>query len=140
MASAALGGRSLSQHSQLGRSANNSDDLDAIDFHALVALTRGVTDALVGFHCLHARTAQRAGMQIDVAGAGIGHHEAKTLLIVEELDLAFDHRARRAAVAMAVTAAAITAAAAIAAAISAIAIAAATEAAAITARAARRRF
>ena len=78
----------LSQHRK-GRSA--LDDLDPVDFHALVALARGVADALVGLHRLHARAPERAGMQIDVAAAAVRHHKAKALLVVEELDLAFDH-------------------------------------------------
>src|SRR5262249_10890187 len=46
---------------------------------------------LVGFYRLNSRAPQRAGMQIDVAAAIVGHHKTKALLIVEELDLAFDH-------------------------------------------------
>ena len=46
-------------------------------------------------------------MQIDVARTGIRHHEAEAFLVVEELDLSFDHWAKRGAVAKA--AAAITA-------------------------------
>src|SRR5690242_6069867 len=48
-------------------------------------------------------------MEIDVAGAGVRHHKAKALLVVEELDLAFDHRPGRTGIAPAVAIAAATA-------------------------------
>src|SRR5258707_1049179 len=144
MASAALGGRSLSQHSQLGRNSSMQAslvarrifadeqerarsvlnareharrtqrakdprplyDLDAVDFHTLGALARGIADALVGLDRLDTGTPERAGVEIDVAAAAVGHHKAKALLVVEKLDLAFDHGAGRAVVAMSAIAAA----------------------------------
>ena len=113
------------------------DNFDSIHFDALVALARGIANALVGLHSLDARAAQRAGMQIDVAGTGVRHHKAETLLVVEELDLAFDHRAGRRVV-VAIAAAPATAAKAIATAAKAVAAAEPVAAAAeIAARAAR---
>src|SRR5689334_3683620 len=45
-------------------------------------------------------------MDIDIAAAAVGHHEAEALLVVEELDLALDHgSARTAALALAIAAA-----------------------------------
>src|ERR1041385_7570480 len=38
-------------------------------------------------------------MDVNVAGAAVGHDESKALLVVEELDLALDHRAARAGIA-----------------------------------------
>src|ERR1700761_1669919 len=70
---------------------NGLEDLDAVYFHALVTLACGVADALVGLDLLHARAPERTSMQIDVAVAAIRHHKAEALLVVEELDLAFDH-------------------------------------------------
>src|SRR4051812_2492557 len=43
-------------------------------------------------------------MQIDVAAPIVGHHKAKALLVIEELDLALDHRAGGCAVAVMITA------------------------------------
>src|SRR5258708_23299888 len=122
MASAAPGGRSLSQHSQLGRNSSMQAslvargiladeqerarsvlnareparrtqrakdprslyDLNAVDFHTLGALARGITDALVVLDRLDAGTPERAGVQIDVAAGAVGHHNAEALLVVEK--------------------------------------------------------
>src|SRR3954470_23846199 len=56
-----------------------SDDLDFVDFDALIALARRIANALVRLHDLHPGTPQRAGMEIDVAAAAIGHHKTKDL-------------------------------------------------------------
>src|SRR5438874_1431874 len=69
-----------------------SNNFNAIYFDAFVALACGVTDALFRFHDLHPGAPQRAGMQIDVAAAAVGHHKAEAFLVVEELDLTLDHR------------------------------------------------
>ena len=83
------------------------DNLDSIHFDALVALARGVANPLIRLDRLDAGAAQGAGVQIDVARAGIRHHKAETLLVVEELDLAFDHgTGRRIVVAIAAPSAA----------------------------------
>src|SRR5471032_237213 len=71
----------------------SSDYFDAVHFNTLIALARRVTNALIGFHHLHARAPKRTGMEIDVAAAIVGHHKTEALLVVEELDLAFDHGA-----------------------------------------------
>src|SRR5271165_7201721 len=69
------------------------DELYPVDFHALIALAGGEADALVRLDHLHPREAERAGMQIDIAAAAVGHDEAEAFLVIEELDLAFGHRA-----------------------------------------------
>jgi len=60
---------------------------------------------LIRLDRLHTRTAKRRSMQIDVARTTVRHHKTEALLVVEELDLAFDHRTGRGAVAMMVAAA-----------------------------------
>src|SRR5579872_6671316 len=82
------------------------NQFNPVDFDALVPLARGIADALVRFDHLYARAAKRAGMQIDVARAIVRHHKAEAFLVVEELDLAFDHGAGRRAVAVKTAAAA----------------------------------
>ena len=72
------------------RSTNDharSDDLDAIDFDALVALARGVANALIRLDRLHARTAKRAGMQIDVAEPLSGITKPKPFWSLKNLTL-----------------------------------------------------
>src|SRR6202042_1437041 len=57
------------------------DDLYPVDFHAFIALARGIADALIGLDRLNAGTPKRAGMQIDVAAAIVRHHKTKALLV-----------------------------------------------------------
>src|SRR5690242_8341332 len=88
------------------------DHFHAVDFDALLALARGIANALFRLQSLHTRAPQRAGVDVDVPGSRVRHDEAKALLVVEELDLALDHRSRRAGIALAMTAAAEASAAA----------------------------
>src|SRR5262249_11958321 len=53
------------------------NDLDAVDFDALLALAGGIADTLFRLQDLHPRPAQRAGVDVDVAGTRVRHHEAK---------------------------------------------------------------
>src|SRR5215475_705241 len=70
-----------------------SDQLDTIDLDALHALTGGIANALLRRKDRNPRTAQGAGMEVDVPASILRHHKAEALLVVEELHGAFDHRA-----------------------------------------------
>src|ERR1700679_3487447 len=77
------------------------DQLDPVDFDALVALAGGVADALFGVQRLDSGAAQGGRVQVDVVAAVLRHDEAEAFLVVEELDPAFDHHAAGAAAAVA---------------------------------------
>lgn len=77
------------------------EQFDPVDFHALVPLACGVTDALFGGEDRNAGPAQRTGVAIDILTAAFGHDEAEAFLVVEELDPAFDHRTGGTAIAAA---------------------------------------
>src|SRR6185503_4139566 len=65
---------------------------DAIDLNAFHALARGETDLLLRHQCRHARTSERAGMNVDVGPARFRDHEAEAFLLIEELHVPIAHR------------------------------------------------
>ena len=75
------------------RSSARSDQFNPVDFDTFGALAGRETDALLGVQDRKARPPKRAGMAINIAPAIVRHHEAETLLIVEEFDPSIDHRA-----------------------------------------------
>src|SRR6185437_1140971 len=58
-------------------------------------------NALFGFERLDAGTAQGTGVNVNIARAAVRHDKTEAFLVVEELDLALDHRAARPGIACA---------------------------------------
>ena len=73
----------------------------AIDLDTFHALSGRKPDPLLGRQDGQAGTPESARMNINVCAPVFRHHEAKTLLFIEEFDLSFDHGPGRRVIALA---------------------------------------